>query len=325
MVERRTAHARELAASAAITIDVDTLGCYRAIHGLEASDHAGADVIYTKALERFLDVMHAIRARSTLFVIGRDLDERAHRALVSSAHARGHEIASHSHTHDYALSTLPAVDIDDDLARASAVIEAATGERPRGFRAPGYNLSEPLMDALERHGFVYDSSLFPTPAYYAARAVARSLHAMQGRKSHSLTGDVREFMGPRTPFRPARGARYRRARLGEAARQLIEIPMAVASPLRLPWLGTSLSLAPDVVGHTFTRAALTSRGPVVLELHAMDLLGNDDDVPGDLARLQPDLRVSSRDKVRRIGQTLRAIAHARPIVTLIEMAALVDD
>lgn len=322
---RETAYTRDLARTAAITIDVDTLGCYRAIHGLPPVEQTGPDVIYTRALERFLDAMHAIDAKATLFVIGRDLDDDAHRTRVGQAHRDGHEIASHSHVHDYALSTLSPDIIDDDLSRASAAIRSVTGQRPQGFRAPGYNLSEPLMDALERQGFVYDSSLFPTPAYFAARAVARSLHALQGRQSHSLTGDVREFMGPRMPFRPARGARYRRARVGEGARSLVEIPMAVSSPLRLPWLGTSLSLAPDAIGDALTRAALWSRGPVVLELHGMDLLGHDDDVPRDLARLQPDLRVSSRDKVRRITSTLRAIAKARDVLPLIEMAALVND
>jgi hypothetical protein len=324
MMTEPSADARTLAHTAAITIDVDTLGCYRAIHGLPAHVQTGPDVIYTVALERFLDVMHTLCAPATLFVIGRDLEEPEHRTRIAAAHAHGHEIASHSYAHDYALSTLSVADIDDDLARASAVITDVTGKRPQGFRAPGYNLSEPLMDALERHGFVYDSSLFPTPAYFAARALARGLHAVRGRQSHSLLGDVREFAGPRRPFRPARGARYRQARPGESARSIVEIPMAVASPLRMPWLGTSLSLAPDVIGKLMTRAALASRGPVVLELHAMDLLGCDDDVPRDLVSVQPDLRVSSVDKVRRITSTLRAIVRARTVMPLITMARHID-
>lgn len=313
---------RALACAAAITIDVDTLACYRAIHGLAPKDDA-RDPIYSVAMERFFDLMNAHGARATIFVIGRDLDDESVSNRVKAAHDDGHEIASHSHAHDYALSRRATAVIDADLARASEAIARVTGRRPCGFRAPGYNLSELLVDALERHGFTYDSSIFPTPAYFAARAVAIGAHALAGRESRSLVGDAREFAGPRAPYRPAVGARHRPARRGERARALVEIPMAVATRLRAPWLGTTISLAHDVVGDALTRLALRAHSPVVLELHAMDLLGHDDDVDPALVSLQPDLRVSSRDKVRRVGRAITALVARREVMPLEEMAARV--
>jgi len=313
---------RALARAAAITIDVDTLACYRAIHGLPQADDA-RDPTYPIAMERFFEIVDGLHARATVFVIGRDLDDATAAARVRAAHDGGHEIASHSHAHDYALSRRAPAVIDADLARASDAIARVAGRRPRGFRAPGYNLSEPLVDALDRHGFVYDSSIFPTPAYFAARAIAIGAHALAGRESRSLVGDAREFAGPRAPYRPAVGARHRAARRGERARALVEIPMAVATRLRAPWLGTTISLAHDAVGDALTRFALRARGPVVLELHAMDLLGHDDGVDRALVAVQPDLRVSSRDKVRRVTRAVRALVERRDTITLEEMAARV--
>jgi len=47
-------------------------------------------------------------------------------------------------------------------------------------------------------------------------------------------------------------------------------------------------------------------------------------VPRDLVSVQPDLRVSSVDKVRRITSTLRAIVRARTVMPLITMARHID-
>lgn len=303
---------------ASISIDVDAIGCYHAIHGLSAPEQ---DPIYSHALPRFLDAMRTRGLSATLFVVGQDLDDDAHRQCIADAAAQGHEIASHSHRHDYGMSQSPRAEIDADLERANAAIEDACGKRPRGFRAPGYNQSEALLDAVEAAGMLYDSSYFPTPAYFAARAAAIGLYRVKGRPSHSLVGDVREFAAPRTPFRPARGARYRPARRGEEARELVELPMAVSSRLRLPWLGTTIALANDRVSSTLTKRALHFRkGPVVLELHAMEFLGADDGVDPALIAAQPDLQVPLDDKLRRLGAAFDAMAAAKDVVTMEELA-----
>ena len=178
---------RALTGLGAVTIDVDTLGCYRAIHGLPARDDE-ADPIYAIALPRFLDVMDRLGVSATLFVIGQDLERSAHRELLASAHARGHEVASHSFAHDYHLSRQPHDVIASDLQRADDAIARATGERPVGFRAPGYNQSDTLLDVIEELGYVYDSSYFPTPAYFAARAAASWAAGSRQTRSSSLRG-----------------------------------------------------------------------------------------------------------------------------------------
>jgi hypothetical protein len=304
--------------AASVTIDVDSLACYAAIHDLPF-DTSGDDPCYAHALPRFLGVCEKYRVRATLFVIGRDLERPGHRALLARAVAAGHEIASHSFAHDYRLSRLPPHEIDDDLARADEAIAEVTGAPPVGFRAPGYNQSEALFDALERRGYRYDSSFFPAPAYFAARATAIGLYGLRGRSSSSLVGDPREFLCPRAPFRPAQGARYRRARAGEAERSFLEIPIGVASPLRLPWIGTSLALAPDVVGRAMTKVARRQKGPAVLELHAIDFLAGDEASP-ELRGAQPDLQVDLDAKLRRLDRAISALARHRDCRPLMELA-----
>jgi peptidoglycan/xylan/chitin deacetylase (PgdA/CDA1 family) len=303
----------------ALTIDVDTLGCYHDIHGLPSPQPRDSDPIYTHALPRFLDICERLDVRATLFVIGQDLDNEAHRDILKDAADRGHEIASHSDRHDYALSTLAPDLIRFDLERAGEAIERAVGAPPVGFRAPGYNLSEPVFDALEALGYLYDSSLFPTPAYFALRAAAIGQYRLRGRPSQSLVGDAREFAARRAPFIPARGARWREARDGELSRSFLEIPMAV-SPLRVPWLGTTVALANDVVGRAMNRAAVVGRAPVVFEVHGIDYLAPEDGAEAALTRAQRDLQIPLGDKLRRLERAMRKVVEHRRVRPLRDLA-----
>lgn len=302
----------------AITIDMDGLRCYRAIHGLPTQDDED-DPIYTKALPRFCAAMAHIGARGTLFVVGSDLARPAHRRALENAAAAGHEIASHSFAHDYALSRRSFASITADLWRCDDAIAELVGIRPRGFRAPGYNQSDALFDAIEALGYRYDSSFFPTPAYFAARGTALLSYRLRQRPSHSLLGEWREFTSSRTPYRPDRQARFRAAKAPNAARPFWEIPISVASGARIPWLGTTLSMIPRGLGTALTRAAVRGPGPCVLELHAIDFLDAQDANDSALVGAQRDLRVPAMQKHRRLRNVFRILQESRRLIPLDEL------
>jgi peptidoglycan-N-acetylglucosamine deacetylase len=303
----------------AVTIDVDGINCYRAIHGL-ALEKAGPDPIYTQAMPRFLSLCQQHHIQATLFVVGQDLSHPAHAECIAEAARQGHEIASHSHRHDYGLSQRSPASIRADLERASDTIEQVTGKRPVGFRAPGYNLSEDLVTILEQMNFRYDSSLFPAPLYFSARALAIALYRLRGRPSHSLQGDAREFLADPYPFRPARTARFRPARENEESRTLWEIPMSVSTPLRLPWIGTTIAMAPELIGRILTRQVLRANRPSILELHGIDFAAAEDGYEDALVMAQPDLKVPLHKKVRRLSSVVSALAKNRKIQSMERIA-----
>src|SRR5208282_533353 len=47
----------------------------------------------------------------------------------------------------------------EELTSGSIAIEALTGRKPRGYRAPGWELSPHSVDLLTDAGFLYDSSM----------------------------------------------------------------------------------------------------------------------------------------------------------------------
>lgn len=266
-----------------LSVDLDGLGCYAAIHGLSASlDDRALRAVPEVALGRFCELFDELKIRATFFAIGREV-QFAPAALREAA--RAHEIGSHSFAHDYALSRLPPAEIAQDLARCEEALAAAGVAKPRGFRAPGYTLSAALIDAVRERGYLYDSSILPSPAYYAAKAAAIVAYALRGRRSQSILGEPSQLFARRGPQR---------------RRGLRELPIATSPFLRVPVIGTVVLALP--------RAARwgAAGGHFNLELHGIDLL-DASDVPAPIAAAQPGLRMPVTEKVKRLRALIQAL------------------
>ncbi|EME38581.1 hypothetical protein DOTSEDRAFT_29606 [Dothistroma septosporum NZE10] len=70
----------------------------------------------------------------------------------------GAEIALHGYAHESA-SQMTAEQERDVLMKCVNLVEELTGKRPRGYRAPLYQLKERTISLLQEHDFLWDSSL----------------------------------------------------------------------------------------------------------------------------------------------------------------------
>jgi peptidoglycan-N-acetylglucosamine deacetylase len=302
----------------AVNVDVDAIRFYRAIWGLPPASADAADPVWDLGVPRFLELFKELSLRATFFVVASDLVSEDQGGMVSARQvarrlgmieemlARGHEVASHSFSHDYALSRLPEEQITADLERASDLLADATGRPPRGFRAPGYNLSPALIGAVQSCGAIYSSSRFPSAPYFAAKWAAMLKGTLTGHRSASIVGEIRAPFTSRRPYRHANG--------------LLELPMSVIGPLRLPAIGTFFTL----YGAGGMRRLLPSlaREPWLnIELHGIDLVDPlDEGVPRELRARQPDLRTTLDRKREIFRGWLSALSEGRPNRTLEEEA-----
>jgi peptidoglycan/xylan/chitin deacetylase (PgdA/CDA1 family) len=275
---------------ASITVDLDGLDCYRTIHGREPRWSGAPDPAYTVGVNRLLDLLAEHNIRATLFVIGRDIEQAEHAAILRGATALGHELASHSYSHDYALRHQSRAAIALDLDRADAAL-ADLGVDNVGFRTPGYNVDATIVDICDERGYLYDSSIFPCPPYWLAKAGIMGAMRLARRPSGSSMTQARTLAAPITPFRSARGSVWRR---GDG---IWQVPMCVVPGARFPVIGTSLHLLGhrgfDLV-YPAIRSAYDSL--LNLEFHAIDFMDSNDAGTEDLVDVQPDLRVPWPDK-----------------------------
>jgi peptidoglycan/xylan/chitin deacetylase (PgdA/CDA1 family) len=104
---------------------------------------------------RILALLERHGVPGTFFVPG----ETAERwpGTVADIRAAGHEVALHGHTHR-PLTKMDEAEQREDLERALAALDAC-GVRPRGYRAPYWQLTGETAELLPRYGVVYDTSL----------------------------------------------------------------------------------------------------------------------------------------------------------------------
>lgn len=297
----------------ALSVDLDSLPHYCRIQGLPESllDERARSLVATTAIPRLLELFSRCQAPATFFVIGADVALPGMQQALRSSAAAGVELASHSFSHDYALSRRTRAEIEADLLQCEEALRTVDA-KPRGFRAPGYTLSPALLQAVAARGYEYDSSAFPATPYYLAKGSVMGALSLLGRPSRAILDSPRVLLAPRTPYRPSLTSPYSR---GESS--LMELPMAVAPVSRLPFIGTFATSAPwllvEATFRSLRRDALFN-----FELHALDVLDQSDGIPKELVRQQRDLQVPVRVKLERLGKLFAWLGEDRDRVTVLE-------
>ncbi len=311
-------HARVPGPLVSVSVDLDPLECYFRIHALaDAPVEPVRHTILRRCLPRLAELFAKHDVKATLFVVGRDLEEDSEgRRILGELAAAGHEIANHTYAHPYDLVRLGPAGIAEQIDRCHDLITEVCGQAPVGFRAPGYEISGPLIQHLCARGYRYDSSAFPAIPYYLAKAAVMGLIRAAGRRSGSILGSPAVLAAPRGPYRPAAAAPYRRGDL-----PIVELPITVTPGLRLHVIGTSLVIAPTWLRRRLVSSAL-STSFFNLELHGIDLAdAGGDGLPSALIAKQPDLRVSLERKWAALDDTLaQARAAGASFVPLREAA-----
>lgn len=289
-----------------VSVDLDSVACYRDIHGLDLQMASSPDSAYSIGVTRLLALFDEMQIPSTLFVIGRDTTDPEHRALLRAAAKDGHELASHSWNHDYALRTRPLDAIRDDLSRAHDALAEIQEKDPVGFRAPGYNIDDRLLQVCVEHGYTYDSSVFPCPTYYAAKGAVMAGLKLAGRPSRSAMTRAEALIAPITPYHPKLSSHGNSFwRRGDAP--ILEIPMAVVPGIRFPVIGTSLHVLQETGFNAVYPALRAAHRLLNLEFHAIDFMDADDAGVGPLVKHQPDLRIPWKTKKQRYKTILERV------------------
>lgn len=101
--------------------------------------------------EKLQALLRRENIRVTFAHVGRNVDK--HPELTRAAHAAGHEIVNHSHTHTH-IAELSADQVDAEVSRAKAAITAAIGAAPRWYWPPFLEVDERLLGSIERAGLL---------------------------------------------------------------------------------------------------------------------------------------------------------------------------
>jgi polysaccharide deacetylase family protein (PEP-CTERM system associated) len=113
-------------------------------------------------VDRLIELCSERGVRTTCFVLGSVAEAKP--GIVRKLHAAGHEIASHGYGHELVHPMGPSR-FASDLRVSCEILEALTGEKVLGYRAPSFSVTEDALawyyDTLEAAGLAYSSSVFP--------------------------------------------------------------------------------------------------------------------------------------------------------------------
>lgn len=136
---------------------------------------------------KLLDIIEEKGVRATCFVLG--YVAALHPELVKAIHDRGHEVATHGYNHQFIYNQTPQA-FRADLERSIRTISEITGQRPLGYRAPFFSITNKSLwayEVLTDMGFKYDSSVYPVLNHrYGLLSAPRFAHRVQTNGGTSL-------------------------------------------------------------------------------------------------------------------------------------------
>lgn len=277
---------------ASISLDLDNQWTYMKIHGDEGWDK------YPSYLHIFvphvLDILDELNLKITFFMVGKDTECEENRKYLRMITERGHEAGNHSYHHESWLQTYSYDKIEKEIREAEEAIEKVTGQRPTGFRGPGFSWSKDLLKVLESRGYKFDASTLPTylgplaRMYYFKKS---DLSKEEKKARKELFGKFSEGFRKLKPYKWDLGN----------GKSITEIPVTTMPVFKLPfhlsyliYLGNiSMPLMKVYLGTAIRMCKITNT-PISFLLHPLDLIGGDQ--ISELAFF-PGMNVSSEKKV----------------------------
>lgn len=105
---------------------------------------------------RILSLLERYDIRATFFIPG--ITAERHPAPVEAIQAGGHEIGHHGYRHESPVD----LNLEEEravLEKGFEILEKLTGQRPRGYRSPAWDLSHNSIRLFQEYSFLYDSSM----------------------------------------------------------------------------------------------------------------------------------------------------------------------
>ena len=268
---------------------------------------------------RILPVLARHKLLITVFVVGQDAALEYNREALAQIANAGHEIGNHSLRHEPWLHLFSEQELEHELAEAERHIQIATGQKPTGFRGPGYSQSSTMLRVLARRGYAYDASSLPSfigpiaRAYYFATG---QFNAEQRERLNRLFGSWKDGLRPLKPYR-----------WSFEGISLLEMPVTTFPIFRVPihlsyvmyLAGFSTTLAHAYFNTALWACRLFGVEPSIL-LHPLDFLGGE-----DVPRLQffPSMQMSGEQKIAVVERCLDSMTRLFDVRSVGEHAAIV--
>ncbi len=274
-----------------ISLDLDNQWSYMKMHSDKGWEK------YPSYLNIFIPyvikILKDLDIKITFFIVGKDADMNENSDSLKLITENDHEAGNHSYNHESWLHLYSREQIKNEVMRAEEAIIKTTGQKPVGFRGPGFSWSYNTLEILSDNGYLFDASTLPTFIGPLARRYyfSKSNFTIEEKKfRNELFGKFSEGFRSIKPY-------YWRLR---SHKTILEIPVSTIPLLKIPFHLSYLiylnNISP-IIMKSYLKTAIrlckmTGTEPSFL-LHPLDLIGGDQ--IKDLAFF-PGMNTSSMEK-----------------------------
>lgn len=249
-----------------IKVDVDSIHHLIRFYGEDSAGCEEINLVYQKGLKRFKKLARRIGIKMTFMVVGEDLQNSANQEIIENLWKDGHEIANHSMHHVYGFSNLPPTKKKEEIEKADTLIQSVTGELPKGFKAPGWDIDHETIKILEERGYKYDSSIFPSMLNPLMNLFHKILKQKGSNQVSSGHGDTRFAFAPHRPYFPAPDRLWKKV----GQRGIIEVPSTTISTVGVPFYSSFNFITGKKIFDFSIR--FIKKNPCNYVFHAVDLM-----------------------------------------------------
>jgi hypothetical protein len=300
--------------TASLSLDLDNKWSYMKTHG-----DAGWELFpsyFDVLIPRVLQLLKKHQLTITFFIVGQDAVLPQNAASLKSITAAGHEVGNHSFKHEPWLHLYSDEQLRTELTTAEAAIESVTGQKPTGFRGPGFSCSAAVLSTLKSMGYHYDCSTFPT---YLGPLARLYYFTHSGLSKAELKTRKQLFGRFSEGFRPLKPYQWQ-----TEAGTITEIPVTTMPIFKAPIHASYvlyLSCYSDALAMLYLKWSLmmckiTGTPPSIL-LHPLDFLGCDDEK--DLSFF-PAMNLQSEKKMAVMDRIFSALTKSFEVVAMGEHA-----
>lgn len=301
---------------ASISLDLDNKWSYMRAQGVPGWESFPS--YYDLAVPNFLAIVEQLHIPLTVFVVGKDAEIKGNVAWLQRILEAGHDIGNHSYMHEPWMQENSIEEIDAELSRARSAIESATGTRTNTFRGPGFAVSTNLLTVLQRQGYIYDASVFPTFLGGILRKAALEKAEVPEAIKNAPNPQFGKFSDGFRKLNP----HWWRVQDGD----ILEIPVTTMPVFRVPihltylhfLASKSKPLAKLYLWFALTLCKIFRVEPSIL-LHSLDFVAAD--TAPELAHF-PGMIGSTSEKLQLTHEFLQQIQKGFKIISLTEYAEL---
>jgi polysaccharide deacetylase family protein (PEP-CTERM system associated) len=156
-------------------------------------------------LNEILRLLKKTNNKATFFTVA--LLARRHPELIKRIVAEGHELAWHNYSHKM-VTLQNDEEFEIDLKNSLDIFSSITDKKIAGFRAPYWSVNDEnkthVVTALNKYGFLYDSSIFPFKTFqYGNNKAPRYPHVLSvnnGSSIYEIPPSIITYSNYRIPF-----------------------------------------------------------------------------------------------------------------------------